>query len=114
MWPYKGAAQVTDWTSCLTNTHKAEADFGLADRGTASQQAEDEHDDADADDNGRRDHRVFVLDEAVEVVIAPDHVGSDIGQRGSCSLRGWEWNISMSPTAIESTQVCCTTMTENF
>lgn len=72
-----------------SQTHKAEADFGLADRGAASQQAEDEHDDADADDDGRRDHRVLVLDEAVEVVIAPDHVGSDIGQRSSCSLRGW-------------------------
>lgn len=74
--------------SSLTNTHKAEADFGLADRGAASQQAKDEHDDADADDDGRRDHCVFILDEAIEVVIAPDHKGSDIGQRGSCSLRG--------------------------
>lgn len=106
--------KITDWTSCLTITHEAEADFGLADGGTASQQAEDEHDDADADDDGRRDHRVFILDEAVEVVIAPDHVGSDVGQHGSCSLWGRGWNVSMSPTATDSTQVCCTTMTGNF
>lgn len=72
----------------LTHTHKAEADFGLPDCGAASHQTENEHDHADADDDRRRDQCVLVLNEVVKVVIAPDHIGSDVGQRHSCSLQG--------------------------
>lgn len=74
-------AQNLDCSTCLTHTHtyKAEADFGLPDCGAASHKAENEHDHADADDDGRQDQRVLVLDEALKAVIAPDHIGSDVG-----------------------------------
>lgn len=71
-----------------THTYKAQAHFGLPDGGAAAHQAENEHHDADADDDGRGDQSVSVLDEAVEVVIALDHVGSDVGQGRPCSLWG--------------------------
>lgn len=79
-------AQMADCTTW--HTHKAEADFGLPDCGAASHQTENEHDHADADDDRRRDQCVLVLNEVVKVAIAPDHIGSDVDQRPSCSLQG--------------------------
>lgn len=72
------------------HTYEAEADFGLPQRGAASHQTEDEHHHADADDDRRWDQCVLVLDEAVKVVVALDHIGTDVGQRRSCNLRGGE------------------------
>lgn len=71
-------------------SHHSEACFGLADCGAASQHAEEKQDCADAEDDGGRDQRVLVLDEALEVIVAVDHVGSHVGQRASCSLGGSE------------------------
>lgn len=71
-----------------THTYKAQADFGLPNGGAAAHQAENEHHGADADDDRGGDQNVSVLDEAVEGVVAPDHVGSDVGQRRPCRLRG--------------------------
>lgn len=71
-----------------THTYKTKAEFGLPDGGAAAHQAENEHHGADADDDHRRDQSVSVLDEAVEVVIALDHVGSHVGQCRPCSLWG--------------------------
>lgn len=58
---------------------KAKADFGLPDCGAASNQTENEHQNTDADDDSCWDQRVLVLDETVKVVIALDHVGTDVG-----------------------------------
>lgn len=87
-WSPNGGLHRLPHTQAQTHTHKAEADFGLPDCGAASHQTENEHDHADADDDRRRDQCVLVLNEVVKVVIAPDHVGSDVGQRRSCSLQG--------------------------
>lgn len=70
------------------HTYKTQAEFGLPDGGAAAHQAENEHHRADADDDHGGDQSVSVLDEAVEVVIALDHVGSHVGQRRPCSLWG--------------------------
>lgn len=67
-------------------SHHAEAHFGLSNCGAATQHAEEKQDGADAEDDGGRNQRVFVLDEALEVIVAVDHVGSHVGQRASCSL----------------------------
>lgn len=86
-----------------TKSHHAEAHFGLADRGAAAQHAEEKQDGADAEDDGGGDQRVSVLDEALEVIVAVDHVGSHVGQRPSCSLRGGETvSISRSKPAVQS------------
>lgn len=69
-----------------TKSHHAEAQLGLADCGAATQHAEEEQDGADAEDDGGGDQSVFVLDEALEVIVAVDHVGSHVGQGSSCSL----------------------------
>lgn len=61
------------------HTYKAEADFRLPDCGAASHETKNEHDHTDADDDGWQDQRVLVLDEVVKAVIAPDHIGSDVG-----------------------------------
>lgn len=79
-----GGIQV--WRS--RHTYKTQADFGLPDGGAAPHQAKNEHHRTDADDDRRGDQSVPVLDEAVKVVIAPDHVGADIGHRRPCSLQG--------------------------
>lgn len=76
------------------HTYEAEADFGLPECGAASHKTKNEHYHTDADDDGRQDQRVPVLDEAVKAVIAPDHIGADVGQRRSCSLQGGQ-NINM-------------------
>lgn len=68
------------------HTYKTQPEFGLPDGGAAPHQAENEHHRADADDDRRGDQSVPVLDEAVKVVIAPDHIGPDIGQSRPCSL----------------------------
>lgn len=64
---------------------KAEAEFRLAKRGAASHQAEDEHHHADADNDRCWDQRLLVLNETAKVVIALDHVGTNVGQCSSCS-----------------------------
>lgn len=81
-----------------TKSHHAEARFGLADGGAATQHAEEKQDGADAQDDGGGDQRVFVLDEALKVIVAVDHVGSHVGQRPSCSLRGGRETVSHSRT----------------
>lgn len=63
---------------------KAEADFGLPQRGAATHQTENEHHHADADNDDRWDKGVLVLDETAESVIALDHTSADVGQRRSC------------------------------
>lgn len=80
--------------SCHTQTYEAKADFGLPDCGAASHQTKNEHHHADANDDSSWDQCVLVLNETVKVVIALDHVGTDVGQRRSCSLQGGE-NITL-------------------
>lgn len=80
------------FASAETNSYTAEADFGFTERGAASHQAEDEHHHANADDNSGWDKGLLVLDETLEGVIAPDHVGTDISQRCSCTLWGREFH----------------------
>lgn len=70
-----------------TQTYKAKADFGLPQCGAASHQTKNEHHHADADDDCRWDQRVFVLNEMFKVVIALDNIGTNVGQRCSCSLQ---------------------------
>lgn len=76
--------------SLLPNTHtyKAKADFGLPKCGAASHQKNNEHQCADAEDDSCWDQRVLVLNEVFKVVIALDHIGTDVGQRPSCKLQG--------------------------
>lgn len=77
-------------TTWWRHTYKTQPEFGLPDGGAAPHQAENEHHHADADDDHRGDQSVPVLDEAVKVVIALDHIGSDIGQSRPRSLREGE------------------------
>ncbi|KAA8577536.1 hypothetical protein FQN60_017592 [Etheostoma spectabile] len=76
-----------DATDTQAHTYKGKADFGFPDCGAASHQTKNEHHHADADDDSCRDQSVLVLNETVKVVIALDHVGTDVGQRCSCSLQ---------------------------
>lgn len=66
--------------------HQAEAKFGLAKRGAASHQTEEQHHRADADDGDCWDQHLLVLNEAFEVVIALDHTGSDPSQHTAGGL----------------------------
>lgn len=63
----------------------AKATFRLPEGGAASHDANDEHDDADADDDDGRDEGVAVLDETAKAVICSDYVGSNIRQKASSS-----------------------------